>query len=336
MSITAETLVIGPAPHLHSRETVAGAMKNVTVALMPAVLVALYIFGLGAVLVITVCVAGALMGEVTARRLKGEEPTLHDGTALVTGLLLALTLPPTAWWAVVPLYTLGGFLATAVFREYMGGLGWNRFNPALAARLFLLIGRTSLVYMAPLLLRVTPFLRPYLLQLEVVDAVSKATPLMLMVEKLPLPSYGSFLFAYKGGALAETSVLALLLGGAYLIYKKEINWHIPVSIMSTVMVFSFLFGADPIFHLLSGGLMLGAFFMATDWVTSPITDEGSIIFGMSIGILVVFFRLFASAYWVPAGGVLFSILILNACVPFIDRITRRRKFGHIFKKPEAN
>lgn len=330
MAVNAETLITGPAPYLHSQETVAGAMKNVIVSLIPITLVSLYIFGFGAVLVMTFCVTGALLGEVVARRVKGKEPTLHDGTAMVTGLLLALTLPPTAWWAMVPLYTFGGFLATFFFREYMGGLGWNKFNPALAARLFLLIGRTSLVYMAPFLLGLSPFFAPYLNQLEVVDAVSKASPLMLMAGKLPMPPYSSFLFSYQGGALAETSVLALLLGAAYLIYKKEINWYIPVSILSTVMVFTFLLGADPLYHVLAGGLIVGAFFMATDWVTSPITDEGSIIFGMGIGILVVLFRLFVSALWVPVGGVVFAILILNACVPFIDRITRRKKFG--FKK----
>jgi Na+-translocating ferredoxin:NAD+ oxidoreductase subunit D len=335
MSITAESLVIGQAPHLQSKETVAGAMKNVIMSLTPVILVSLYIFGFGAILVMAVCVTGAVLGEVIARRAKGQEPTLHDGTAVVTGLLLALTLPPTAWWAVVPLYTVGGFLATAVFREYMGGLGWNRFNPALAARLFLLIGRASLVYMASFLMRVLPFTTPYLYQLEVVDALSKASPLMRLAHNMPMSPYISFLFAFKGGALAETSVLALLVGAAYLLYKKEINWFIPVSIISTVMVFTFLFGADPIYHVLTGGLILGAFFMATDWVTSPITEEGAIIFGMGIGLLVVFFRLFASQFWVPDGGVLFSILILNACVPYIDKMTRRRKFGFIFKRSQA-
>lgn len=332
MSVNAETFILGQAPHIRSKETVSHAMKNVVVALIPITLVSIFIFGLGAILVISVCMIGAVLGEVVARRIKGQQPTLHDGTAVLTGLLLALSLPPTAWWAVVPLYTLGGFLATAVFREFMGGIGWNRFNPALASRVFLLFGRTSLVYMAPFLLRLSPVFRPYLLQLEVVDAVSKATPLMMFSEGLPTPAYNSFLLAYKGGSLAETSVLALLLGAAYLLYKNEISWHVPISILSTVFALSAVYGADPLFQILSGGLMLGAFFMATDWVTSPITTDGKIYYGVGIGILIVFFRLFAAQYWVPVGGVAISILVLNAFVPTFDKFTRRKAFGHSVKR----
>ncbi len=329
MNVNAETLLTGPAPHIRTRVTVATAMKDVMIALIPITLISLYIFGLGAVLVIATCVTGAILGEIVARRMKGEKATLHDGTALVTGLLLAMTLPPTAWWAVVPLYTFGGFISIAVFREYMGGIGWNRFNPAVAGRLFLLIGRTSLVYMAPFLLGISSAFEPYLMKLGAIDAVSKATPLMSANLGLSLPSYSYFLGAFEGGALAETSVLAMLLGGAYLLYKGHINWRIPLSMIGTVFILSFVAGADPIFHVLAGGLLLGAFFMATDWVTSPISFKGQLIYGVAIGALIVFFRLVVARYWVPDGGVVFAILIMNALVPAIDRATRRPKFGEV-------
>ncbi len=329
MRSSSEKLLTGPAPYLHADITLAKAMRDVVIALVPASLVSIYIFGLGSVMVMAICIGGAVAGEVAMRKYKGQKPRLSDGTAVVTGLLLALTLPPVPWWAMVPLYGLGGFAATALFREYLGGLGFNRFNPAVAARLFLLAGRTSLVYMAPYLLQLSPALEPWLYELEVVDAVSKATPLMIVGENLPLPlpSYVDLLLAYKGGALAETSVLALLLGAAYLVYKKHITWHIPVSMVAAVFLLTLLLGHDPVFHVLAGGLLLGAFFMATDWVTSPITATGKLVFGVSIGILVVFFRLYVAQFWVPLGGVVFSILILNAFVPAIDRATRRMKFG---------
>ena len=327
MNTASKTIAVEPSPHLHLNITIADAMGDVIIALVPITFVASFVFGFGSLLVLATCMAGAVMGEVFARKIKGEKPSINDGTALVTGLLLALTLPPTAWWAVVPLYTIGGFLSTAVFRELMGGLGLNRFNPALLARLFLLIGRTSLVYLAPFLLRFSPHFEPWLLELEVVDAVSKATPLIAAVHGLSTPGYINIFLVHEGGALGETSVLALLLGAAYLFYRGHITWHIPASILGTIFILTAVLGESPLFHTLAGGAILGAFFMATDWATSPVTGKGKVVFGVGIGILVVIFRLYAAQYWVPVGGIAFSILIMNAFVPAIDRLTKRIKFG---------
>ncbi len=324
-----EQVVIGPAPHIYSRNTVAESMRDVLIALIPITLVSIYIFRLEALLLIFLCVGGALLGEIFARRIKKSEVTLLDAASLVTGLLLALTLPPTAWWAMVPFYGVGGFIATFLFRENMGGLGMNRFNPALMSRLFLLAGRTSLVYMAPFLLTINASFEPWLADLGAIDAMSKATPLMKMAEGAPMPSYTSFLFPFEGGSLGETSVLALLIGAAYLFIKGHISWSIPVPIIGTVFILTAIFGHDPLYHVLSGGLLLGAFFMATDWVTSPITNKGRVIYGVCIGSIVVFFRLVMVQFWLPLGGVLFAILIMNGFVPLIDRITKRKVFGEI-------
>ncbi len=331
MSYSLEQGVISPAPHIYSRNTIGESMRDVLIALVPITLVSIYIFGLGGLLVIFLCVGGALLGEVFARKIKKREASLFDGVSLVTGLLLALTLPPTAWWAMVPLYGMGGFMATFLFRENMGGLGMNRFNPALMSRLFLLAGRTTLVYMAPFLLSINSSFEPWLDELGAIDAMSKATPLMKMAAGAPMPSYISYLFPFEGGCLGETSVLALLIGAAYLLIKGHINWSIPVPIISTVFILTAIFGSDPVYHVLSGGLLLGALFMATDWVTSPITNKGRVIYGVGIGAIVVFFRLFMAQYWLPLGGVLFAILIMNGFVPLIDKFTKRKIFGEIDK-----
>lgn len=327
MTINQEQLLVGNAPHLRRDVSVSSAMKDVIIACIPITLTSIVIFRFGAIMVLFVAILGALLGEVVVRRLKGQDPNLYDGTAFVSGLLLALTLPPTAWWAAVPLYFFGGFLATALFRELLGGLGKNPLNPAICSRIFLLSGRTALVYMAPFLLRWFPFTEPMLNRLEVVDALSKATPLMELSLGWELPGYQSFLLVYEGGSLAETSVLALLIGAAYLFYKGHIPWSIPLPILSTVFILAWILGEDPLYHVILGGLLFGAFYMATDWVTSPINHSGKIIFGVGIGVLVIFFRIFFEPLWVGVGGVAFSILIMNIFVRLIDRFTRRPKFG---------
>ncbi len=323
-----DQLLTNPAPHLHRGQLMSDAMKDVIIALIPVTLTSLIIFQWDAVIILVVTLLGALLGESVGRNLKGESSRLSDGSAFLTGLLLALTLPPTAWYAMVPLYFMGGFLATAVFRELLGGgLGKNRFNPALAARIFLLAGRTALVYMAPLILMVSEFFRPYLDELGAIDAMAKATPLMKLSMGEALPSNLEFIFIYEGGSLAETSVLAVLIGALYLIYKNHIKWYLPLSILTTVFIVSAIAGQDPFFHVLAGGLLFGSFFMATDWVTSPVSGKGQVIFGICIGLLVVFFRLLVERLWIGTGGVAFSIIIMNYFVPYIDRMTIRSKFG---------
>ncbi len=324
---TETDLVTGPAPHWHEGVSIIDAMQDVLLALIPITITGILIFGTGALLVIITCVTGAVLGEIVARRFKGEQTNLGDGTAVVTGLLLALTLPPTAWWAVVPLYTLGGFLSVAIFREAMGGLGRNRFNPALMGRVFLLFGRTTLVYLAPYLIDFNPAFTPWLEELEVVDVMAKATPLLRVVEGMELPSYSTLLAIYEGGSPAETSALAVILGIIYLIYRGRISWRIPITTVTGVFLLSLFLGQDPLFQVLSGGLLFGVGFMATDWVTRPVTDTGKIIYGLGIAVLVVFFRQFIAELWIGYGGVAFSILIMNGFVRYIDKLTARRVYG---------
>ncbi len=305
-------------------QEVSNAVSDVIIALIPITFVASFVFGFKALLVLASCMLGAVAGEIFARKIKGEKASLNDGKALLTGLLLALILPTAPWWVVIPLYTSGGFLATALFREYFGVLGLNRFNPALLAWLFLLIARTGLVYLAPFLLQFNPSLEPWLL----VDTVTGATPLIMSAAYgLTVLSNSNIFLIYLGGVLGEASGIALLLGAAYLLYKGHISWHIPASILGTVFLLTAVLGQDPLFHVLAGGVFLGAFFIATDWATSPVSDKGKVIFGIGIGILTVFFRLYAAPYWVPVGGVAFAILIMNAFVPAIDRSTGRIKIA---------
>ncbi|MDQ7794252.1 MAG: RnfABCDGE type electron transport complex subunit D [bacterium] len=312
-------LVVTEPPHLTSGESVRRAMLDVLLALGLVTLVSLYYFRWNAALLISVSLLTAVIVDLIAKRIKGRPLAFGDGSVLVTGLLVALCLPPLAGWWVAVFATA---LAVGVAKEWMGGLGWNRFNPAA-------FGRAGVI----LLWEVTVWLNQQLATLRltfpvspvVADAVTGATPLALLKRGLLDVSYGQLLVAYPGGALGETSAIALLAGGLYLVYRKHICWRVPAAMIGSVVVFSALFGSDPFYHVLTGGLLLGAFFMATDWVTSPITDRGKILFGVLIGLLVVVFRVFLAS----TESVVFSILIMNAFVPVIDRVTRRRKFGQV-------
>ncbi|MCK8816154.1 RnfABCDGE type electron transport complex subunit D [Natroniella sulfidigena] len=324
-------LLVEDGPHLHQGLSVSDAMWDVIIALVPVTLTSLVIFGFESVMIIVSCVLGALLGEAVVRKKKGEEARFSDGSAMVTGLILALTLPPTAWWMAIPSYFMGGFVATAVFRELMGGLGNNPLNPAVASRIFLLMARMSSVYVAQPLVEINEAFAPYLYDIGSLDAFSKATPLMVMGGKVEeaMPSTLNLFLLNEGGSLGETSVLAVIIGLFYLVYKGHIKLHIPVAAVSTVFVLAALFGQNPIHHVLSGGLIFGAAFMATDWVTSPVTDKGRIIFGIGIGALVALFRIlfFVQELWVGVGGVAFAILIMNLLVPTIDRMTARTAYG---------
>ncbi len=309
-------------PHISSGETVPRAMLDTILALVPVTLVAIYFYRLNAVFLIGVCLLAAVVTDAVARKIKGRKPSVSDLSVLVTGLILALCFSPlTNWWTAV----FATVLAVGIGKEWMGGLGWNRFNPAA-------FGRAGVIVLAP----VTVFLNrqfagwnvSFPMSPDVVDSVSGATPLTMIASPqmtLDVPHLQLLLANPGGGGLAETSALALLLGGAYLLYRQHITWHIPVSILGAVAVLTTILGHNPADHLLTGGLMLGALFMATDWVTSPITDPGRIIFGVLIGVLVVVFRVFLG----PTEGVAFAILIMNAFVPLIDRLTRRGVFGQL-------
>ena len=301
-------LIFSSAPHLKDNMTISIAMRDVFLALLPVTLVAIYFFRAYAVALIAVCLLTAVLTEVVFRRIMNKKPSLQDGSALLTGLFVALLLPPTtAWWTAA----VATFIAIGIAKELMGGLGWNMFNPAL-------FGRVAIIILAPFL----PFLNTSYLPWSI-DVVSTATPLAMLNQGMVMPGYGQLFLAFPGGALSETSALALLIGGGYLLYKKHISWHIPASILGTVFILTLVAGQNPLYHLLTGGLLLGAFFMATDWVTSPITSKGEVIFGVAIGLLIFLFRVILP----PTEGVAFAILIMNPLVPLIDKVTRRPSFS---------
>lgn len=312
-------LTVSPPPHLRSPATVSRAMLDVIIALIPVTLVAVYWFKLNAVFLISVCIATAILTELLFRKVMKKKPSINDLSAVVTGLLVALCFgagTAAAWWTPV----LATFIGIGLAKELMGGLGWNRFNPAL-------FGRLAVILLVPVFNYITATfdsLRPYL---GSIDLTTQATPLALLKQGAvaDMPSTTWLFLAHPGGSLGETSALAVLLGGAYLIFRKHITWHIPASIIGTVFIVGLISGEPALLHVLAGGVLLGAFFMATDWVTSPITPKGKVIFGISIGILLMIFRVALG----PTEGMAFSIVIMNAFVPLIDRLTKRPKFGEV-------
>lgn len=299
---------VSQAPFLKEEVFIHTAMRDVIIGLIPISLVSIYFYKGYAIMLIAICMATAALTEVIFRKLLGKKPTLKDGSALLTGLLVALLYQPTVSPITAILATI---LAIGVAKELVGGLGMNRFNPAL-------FGRVAMIILAPLFAGIA--VGPP--DLGTIDAVTKASPLALLGGGMEMPSYLQMFLAFPGGALAESSPLALLIGGLYIYKKGHIDWRIPVSIFGTVAIMALLLGQDPIYHILAGGLIIGAIFMATDWVTSPITASGKIIFGVAIGILVMIIRVFLP----PTEGVAFSILIMNAFVPVIDRVTRHLAF----------
>jgi len=304
-----QKLVFTPAPHLKDESTVGQAMRDVIIALIPVSLVAVYFFKFYAVFMIAVCMATAVITEWAFRKAKGKKTNLGDYSALLTGLLVALCFPATArWW----MGALATFIAVGIAKEMMGGIGWNRFNPAL-------FGRVAIIVIAPIIMLIGTNLLSLSANFGAVDVVTRATPLAMLKQGMQMPSIAKLFVAYPGGAMSEVSPLALLLGAAYLFYRGHIKWHIPVSILATVAVLTLVAGQNPLYHLFTGGIFLGAFFMATDWVTCPITDKGKLIFGVAIGVLIVLFRVVLA----PTEGVAFSILIMNAFVPLIEKATRR-------------
>ena len=301
-------LPVSAAPYLKENVYIQTAMRDVMIALIPITLVAVYFYRAYAVFLIAVCMITAALTEVVFRKMMRKPVTLHDGSALLTGLFVALLYQATASPVIVMLATI---LAIGVAKELSGGLGMNRFNPAL-------FGRVCMIFLAPFLAGIA--VGPP--ALGTIDIVTQATPLALLGGDMQMPTYAQMLIAFPGGALAESSPVALLIGGIYLYMKGHINWRLPASIIVTVFILALVSGQDPLYHILTGGLMLGAIFMATDWVTAPITVSGKLIFGFSIGLLVIGFRVFLP----PTEGVAFSILIMNAFVPVIDKATRHLAF----------
>lgn len=312
-----QRLLVTPPPHLKQRDAVADAMRDVILALVPVTLVAIYFFRLNALIMLALCVGSAIAAELIIRPRLGKKPQIGNMSAIVTGWLLALCFAPTtAWWTAI----IGAFLAVGVAKELMGGLGWNWFNPAL-------FGRVVPVVLAPLFTWIGPVLGSTKFQLAMADATSQATPLaMLKGNNLAgAPSPMQLLTAFPGGAMGEVSALALIAGGLYLMWKKHISWRIPVSMIGTVFVLTLVLGKYPVHQVLSGGLLLAAFFMATDWVTAPVTNNGRLLFGVAIGVLIVLFRVFGA----PPEGVGFSVLLMNPVAHWLDRVTKPKLFGQV-------
>ena len=319
------TLIVSPSPHVHSGDSVSKNMYNVVIALLPAYLVSLYFFGLGALVVSLVSMVSCVLFEYLIQRFvfKGKT-TVWNGSALLTGMLLSFNLPSNLpWWMVV----IGAFVAIGIGKMTFGGLGNNIFNPALVGRVFLLVSFPAAMTTWPV---PTPF------SLHYTDAETGATVLAMLKGGFgELPSHIDMLVGNMGGSLGEVSAVALIIGGIYLMIRKVITWHIPVSILLSVAVFTGILHAcnpaefaSPLVHLLSGGLMLGAFFMATDYVTSPMTHRGQLIFGFGIGVITVVIRTWG-AY---PEGVSFAILIMNAVTPLINTYVKPRRFGEKVKK----
>ncbi|MGM5484292.1 MAG: RnfABCDGE type electron transport complex subunit D [Nanobdellota archaeon] len=295
--------VISDNPHMKGKENVRSIMWYVVLALLPVVFASVYFFGMSAVKIISVSIVTAVLTEFTIQKLAGKKVTIQDGSAVLTGLLLALVLSPTVpWW--IPF--IGAIVSISIGKHVFGGLGQNIFNPALVGRAFLVISWSGIM---------TEWVSP--------DGITGATPLGMLKQGGGKAAYENLLIGNIGGCIGETSAIAILIGGAFLLYKGIIDWRIPFGFIGTAAVFSLILGQDPVFHILAGGLLIGAFFMATDYVTSPITPRGRLIFGAGCGSLTIILRLF-SGY---PEGVMFSILFMNMVVPLIDRFTKRRPFG---------
>lgn len=327
-------LLVSASPHITSGESIPRIMYNVILAMVPVCLVSVYYFGYYGVKVLVLTTLFCIGFEYLWQKMLRKPVTISDGSAAVTGILLALNLPPTApWWLML----IGSFLAVIIAKQLYGGLGYNLFNPALVARVALLISfpvhMTSWIKATPLF--------------SGVDAVTTATPLGILQTAIKTtgaippevmdqvnPSSQNMLTWFTGhmmsGSLGEFSALAILLGGLWLIYKKYIYWQVPVTYIGTVLVFSGIFWiidptryAHPLFHLLTGGLFLGAFFMATDMVTSPITKKGLLVFGVGCGLITCLIRMWGSY----PEGVSFAILLMNGLTPLLDRWFKPTVFG---------
>ncbi|MFW6259396.1 MAG: RnfABCDGE type electron transport complex subunit D [Tangfeifania sp.] len=321
-------LTVSPSPHVHSDDSTRKIMYRVVYALIPALIWSVFVFGLDALRVTAIAIISCLALEyIIQKYMMKVKPSIYDGSALVTGILLAFNVPSNIpWWIIV----IGAIAAIGIGKLSFGGLGSNIFNPALVGRVFLLIS-------FPVQMTTWPITR----QTETVDAVSAATPLALIKEGITsgtpvsqlmqeIPSAPDMLLGTVSGSLGEISALMLILGGLYMLYKKVITWEIPVSILGSVAAIAAVFWlvdpqsyVNPVYHLLTGGLMLGAIYMATDMVSSPMTSKGQLIYGVGIGAITILIRLFG-AY---PEGISFGILIMNAFTPLINNYVKPKRFG---------
>jgi Na+-translocating ferredoxin:NAD+ oxidoreductase subunit D len=309
-------LLLSPSPHVSTGETVNTIMYSVVFALLPATAAAVYFFGLYALALVVTCVATAVGAEYLWQRVRAKGNSAFDGSAVITGMLLALTLPPG-----LPIYmaALGSIVAVTIGKQIFGGLGQNIFNPALVGRAFI---------QAAFPVAMATWTKP--LVWAATDAETAATPLGLMKFEGQGTPLSQLFFGNIGGSLGETSALALLIGGAFLYHKGYIEWRIPAGFIGAVALFAGVLRLidpagypDPLFHVLAGGLLLGAIFMATDYVTSPFTPSGKLIFGVSAGLIVMIIRTWGGLQ----EGVMYAILLMNAFTPLINSYTRPAVFG---------
>lgn len=301
-------LIVSPAPHVRSRTSTQTIMLDVIIAMTPALIASAIIFGWRALLVVAVCVASCVLFEFLFQKLCKRTVTVGDLSAIVTGMLLAFNLPASIpiWQAV-----FGCLVAIVAVKQLFGGIGKNFANPAITARIVMLISFAGTM---------TNFSRE-------ADAVSSATPLTQMGTE-DMPSLLTLFLGNHGGSLGETCALALIIGFVYLLVRKVITWHTTVVFVGTVALFTLALGQNPFEHVLSGGLLLGAIFMATDYSTTPSTKWGKVIFGLGCGIITVLIRVFGGY----PEGVSFAILIMNILTPYISRLTRRKIFGGVKQK----
>jgi len=323
-------LTVSPSPHVYEDTTVKRLMFDVIIALLPALAFSIYFFGMGAIYVTLTAVVSCVAFEwLIQKYLLKQEPSVSDGSAILTGLLLAFNVPTNLpVWIII----IGSLVAIGIGKMSFGGLGNNPFNPALVGRVFLLISFP---------VQMTSWPVPNGFNTGYTDAVTGATPLGVMKEGIDkgdavsdimsqVPSHMEMFYGHMGGSMGEIAALALLIGFAYLLIRKVITWHIPVSIIATITVFTGILWlvnpesiADPLFHLLTGGVLLGAIYMATDYVTSPMSVKGMWVYGIGIGVITVLIRVFG-AY---PEGVSFAILIMNAFVPLINIYLKPKRFG---------
>jgi len=327
-----ELLVVSASPHIRSKHKTNRAMRTVTIALSPALVYATYLFGLRALLITAISILAAVGSEALLQRMLGKRITITDGSAVLTGLLLAFNLPPgVPWW----MPAVGSAFAIIFAKQLFGGLGYNFINPALAGRAFLMASWPSMMTKA--------WLAPVGGTLSGVDGISAATPLSLL--KNPA-NYGNaemiirqlndgetirnLFFGNIGGCIGETSVLLLLLGGLFLIFIRIVDHRIVVGYLGSFALLAWILPTkgSVMLHLFAGGLILGAFFMATDWVTSPVTRKGRWIFGIGCGVITIIIRIWGGY----PEGVSYSILLMNVFTPLIDRLTKERIFGEVGRK----
>lgn len=300
-------MIVSVSPHLRDRTTTSTIMRDVIIALIPALVVSVIVFGYRSALIVAVCVATAVLAEWIFEKALKKPNTVGDLSAVVTGILLAYNLPVSIpiWQAM-----FGSIVAVIVVKQLFGGIGQNFANPAITARIvmFLAFSGTMTAWVYP-------------------DGISTATPLAIMKsgDLTLLPSLKDLFLGNQAGCLGETSTAALLLGGIYLMARRVISWHTPLAFLGTVFLFTFILGQEPVYQMVTGGLMLGAFFMATDYATTPTTKVGRLIFGLGCGLLTVLIRLYGSY----PEGVSFSILLMNIVTPYITSLTRHKAFGGV-------